>query len=493
MTRSRRLRLGLLTSGVGLAGAVVVVLLLQVFSQPGLRRRWDWTQAAATGLSDRTQAALAALPEESRATFFLFPEESRYLVNGSAVYPRAFSVLRTAAEEARIASNGRLAVDVFDRSSSLNALEQARTRLDRQPGETVILEVEGRRQVLPFEELFVVHEPNLETGAPARIRSQRVDTALGDATNRLARARLPRIAVLAAYRGEASSSALLQEVMDLYAGEGFEVDAVELVPAADGEYDLLVVPGQTEPFRSGDEDAARAWLASDRALCVALGALAPPEVASFWNELLDERGIRFESGQACDRWRGQVGVNRCGNLEIPPERLSPLHPVTRRLNEERRVLGELLLTRPLAIAGGSNAFGREQLAWLARSAWVEIEQDSAEPFDWQPGPGERRGPFPVAAAAERWEEGPARLPGRTLVLGSTSPFYVRVPLFRDFHAAAVRWLLGEDAGTAGLVGLESVPYRPTREQRARLANLSVIALPGSAFLLGFLVFWRRRR
>lgn len=494
---SRRLRLGLLVLAAGAAGVVLVVLLLRALIQPGLRFRWDFAGTSPMSLSERSAAAAAALPAASRATFFLLREEEELLVNRSAVYPKAFAVLRVAAEELRIKSRGRVEVELLEEGTTAPVdFAAAWERLGRQRGETVFLEAGGQRQVLRFDELFRYDRPNLSTGAAARLHGHRVDEALGDAALRLGRGELRRIAVLAAALPPSVPAAALDPLLRLFGAEGYHAERVERAPAPDEGWDLLVVPGQAVALPPADVEAIEAWLAADRPLFVSLGYLAPPEVLALWNRLLAARGVAFRDGLVCAPFRGQTGDSRVANsVQIPFERIAPNHAVTAALHADRRWL-LVQAAQALELAGGAPERLRVPLAWFDGEAWIETE---AVP-NFHPDPGEPRGSFPVLVASSRLADSGDGT-GRAILSGAVSLLYasdvdgndVFPPGARDLLAAAARWLLGEDEASSGLVALESLPFRPDPVQHARLANLAILALPGVSFLLGILVLWRRRR
>jgi hypothetical protein len=122
------------------------------------------------------------------------------------------------------------------------------------------------------------------------------------------------------------------------------------------------------------------------------------------------------------------------------------------------------------------------------NAWPDLDRDFA------PGPGEQIASYALAAAAERWQASDARLAGRCVVLGSAvSLTGTYLPGLHEFVGGSLRWLVGQDAASGGLVSLASLPYRPTREQQVWITNLVTLGLPGFTLLVALLVYWRRRR
>lgn len=485
---NRRLRLGLLTIAAGLAGMALVVLMLRALSQPQLRYRWDFAGTSPLALSQRSAAALAAMPEGSRATLFLdrpSPQDPLTFY-GSAVYPNAYAVLRVAAEEIRIQSHGKVEVQVLDEFTAPVKVAAEKARLGHQYGQMVYLEAGEKRRILRFAELFRIVQPVNEQ--PARLHSHRVDEALGDAALRLGRGHLPRIAVYSGLLPFPRED--LGPFLQLLASEGYQAAAVESLPGPGDDWDLLIIPGQRGPLLAADAEAARAWVEQDRPLFLALGSFTPAPAMEFWNQQLAPRGAAFLEGRVCKKFRGATGLTaNADHIAVTFEGMQANHAITADLHLDQRWL-ELGSAQALDLTEGSVDYARETILWLDGSAW--IEPDELQPT-FQPSSRTPRGPFNMVVATSRWDEQDGGR-GRALLSGSATYFVdPQRALARDFLSSATRWLLGEDQASSGLVALQSLPFRPTAAQHARLANLSILALPGATLLFGLLVFWRRRR
>ncbi len=487
---SRRFRLGLLTLVAGLAGVAFVMTSLSLLSRPEARLRWDVSSTGMAGVSDRTAEALAALPEGARAVAFLRKEDRRLLTNADVVYPAAFNRLRSLLEDARIRARGNLEVVVLEEFGSPVDWNRWEDELQREPLEVLILDVPGgaRRKFL-FSELFLTTDP-LPNGEPARLSQERADAALGDAAIRLASGLSLRAGVVTGFgQPRADSEKGLRPFLRLIQSEG--VDVVEIPgPASEEEFDLLIVPGQTRPFLSNDAQAVRDWLAAGKPLFLALGPTAPREVVNFWNEVLRDAGLMIDAGTVCDarpEYRIFAGTSAVAQLDISSAQLSGQHPVTQSLSDSGRAQG-VIAARPLRLQGGSNDYLRSILMHSSANAWPDLDRDFA------PGPGEQIASYALAAAAERWQASDARLAGRCVVLGSAvSLTGTYLPGLHEFVGGSLRWLVGQDAASGGLVSLASLPYRPTREQQVWITNLVTLGLPGFTLLVALLVYWRRRR
>jgi len=488
---SRRLRLGMLTIFAGLCAVAFTGFLLYTFSRPGLRVRWDWTTAQDQGLSDRTTEALQALPQGSTLSAFLFPEDPDIQKFGSTVYAQAFVLLRSLTEDTAVRSGGKITTLILDESSPLVAIDREIKRLDRQPGETLILEANGDRRVLTFEDLFQILRATPE-GAPARILKERVESALGDASVALAAGDTPKAAVLVGYgQGSLDDADELLELRMQLQRENWDVFAIE-GPQDAKDADLIIIPGQRRPFLPSDAAAMEAWVAADKPVLLALGPNAPPPVISFWNDLLRDHGTGFGEGLVCEPLRIQggfvTGRSDCAFLEIKQEQLSPQHSITVPLIEASRFL-LFRGARPVKFASGTNDYTQERLIRSGSLAWIEDPRKNLFEMD----PGEKRGVVPLAVAAERWTPGENNLHGRIVVLGSAESIRSDILYNRELLAGALIWLSGHDEAERGLVGLGELPFRPERAVMARIQNISIFVFPGLTFLLGLLIFWRRRR
>ncbi|MFQ5749463.1 MAG: Gldg family protein [Planctomycetota bacterium] len=492
MIPGRSFRLGLLTLAAGFAATALACVILWALARPGWRIRWDITPGGRAGLSPRTAAALQALPGKMKASAFLFEEYPALSQkrSGSAVYPRAFARLRSLLEAARIRSGGRLSLDIFDPNSSLPRLEEARSRLERKPGETLILERNDRRKVFRFEDLFEVFQPGSD-GSPARLRGERVDQILGDAVLELSRESRPRVGVLTGYgSGSLEDPQGLKPLAELLTAEGMEPVAVEAPEKAVG-LDLFLIAGQQAPFPPPAAKAIGDWLQAGSPLLLALGPGAPEAVVSAWNRRLAEKGVQFGTGVVCEPvlYAGmrRDGLSSCASLEVPFERLSGSHPVTRLLTQSQRGIF-LPLVRPLRLEGGTNAWLREAIVRGGPEGWADIDGD------FHRGSREKKESLNLGLAVELLAPPDGAHSGRTLILGSALALRGRSLLFvRDLVVAGLRWMLHEEARPLGLSDLQAVVYRPPEAVRVRVADLAIVGLPGATFLLGFLVWWRRRK
>ncbi len=490
---SRRLRLGLLTTAAGLVGVALLVALLAALNRPGLRHRVDLSASGEARLSSRSLAALESLPEGARLTAFLLAEDPSLQWFGATVYPQAFDRLRSYLEDLRVGGNGRLEVLVLEASSPLVLQQQEAERLAREVGDLLVIEAGETRRVLRFEDLFQVIQAQ-EDGRPARLNRQRIDAAVGDALAALASGEAPRVAVVTGTgQGRLDDPEALAPLAEMLAQEGYEMAPVR-GPAEALEQDcaLLIVAGQQQAFLPADREAAAQWIAEERPLLLALGAFAPDAVIGPWNELLAPLGTGFDDGLLCEPLRvlgGLVeGRSQVAQLEVAPDQLAAEHPITRALVEAQRFL-LVPLARPLRFESGSNAYGQERLLRSGRLAWIDQPRGEAFVRDQ----GEVQGIQALGVAVAAWAPGDPSRSGRSVVLASAELLRRSLPLNRDLIAASCAWLLGDDRERQGLVALEELPFRPERTSLARLHNLTVLAIPGSCFLLALGVFFRRRR
>ncbi len=488
---SRRLRLGMLTVFAAACAVAFTILVLYTFSRPGLRQRWDLSTAKNHGLSTRTKEALLQLPEGSRLTAFLFREDPSLQWFGSTVYDQAFQILRSLVDDAGIRSGGRLQTLILDQQSALVAREREIHRLDRQPGETIILEVGEQKKVLAFDDLFQIARPSRD-GTPARLRKQRIEAALGDAAIALAAGKAPTAAVIVGYgQGRLDDSKGLAPFAEFLQRENWNLQAVD-GPGQAANADLLIIPGQPRPFLPHDAEAMHQWLQAGKPLLLSLDPNAPPSVVDFWNQELEERGTGFASGLVCEpiKVMGELLTGRSDNaqLEIASEQLSPQHPITLPLIEAQRYL-LFAGVRPVLFAAGTNDYTQDRLIRSKPLAWVD--QPGGQLFFQDDG--EALGIVPLAVAAERWSPNAEGQWGRVVVLGCAESMRSGLVYNREFLARCLLWLHGEASEDRGLLGLGEMPFRPERAVMARLHNISIFGIPGVTFLVAFWIFWRRRR
>lgn len=490
---NRRWRLTLLTTAAGLIGVVLLIAFVAVIQRPELRFRLDLSESGEARLSSRTVASMEALPEPAHLTAFLFAEDESLFVNGSTVYPQAFDRLRSYLEDLRIGSGGALEVLVLEANSPLVVQQQEVERLQRRPGDFLIVESGTGRKVLRFEDLFQVVQATPE-GRPARLNRQRIDAAIGNALQQLATGQQALVAIMTGTgQGQLEDPQTLAPLASLLRQEGYEVIAVR-GPAEALELDcsLLLVPGQQRAMLPADREAAATWVAEQRPLFLALGAFSPDAAVADWNPLLKDMGTGFEEGLVCAPMAfagGFVeGRSQVAQLEITPEQISGEHPVTRALVEAGRYL-LFPTSRPLTFASGSNTYGQERLVRSSRISWVDLVGGEA----FTQNNGEKSGIQALAVAVAPWAPIDPQQSGRVVVSSSAEVLRRALNLDRDFVTASCSWLLGDDRERQGLVSLGELPFRPDQRALTRLHNLTVLAIPGCTFLIAFWVFWRRRR
>ncbi len=480
-----RARLSLLLCLASFAGVLLTGLLLAFFAQPSHRVRWDLSNHSTQTLSERTTRALTALPAESRLTGFFFQEEEHLLRNGAAVYPQAFSRLRTLLEDARIQTGSNLTVLQLDETTDMIQVEAEAVRLQREPGEILFLESKGKIQRLSFPDLFVTTDPTAD-GQPARIRQEQVDTSLGNAATLLIQEHFPHIWII-----QDPTVPLSRDLFPFLEGQGFSPQTVQSLPSHQ-EGDLLLIPGQWKPFLPSLAAEVSQWVADGHPTWISLGFNAPPGVISWWNEVLLPQGFAFLDGLVCEpistSTGSAVGTPDCGRLEIRPQSLSAQHPATRFLTSRSRSY-LFAGVRPLDFRGGSNDYTRAPLVRTRTNAWVE----NPEHPDFQPSGHEAKGVQNLAMAANRWNPN-GNAPGRLIAIGTTLLFQQdHFPFSKDFLAATFRWLAKGKEGDVGLVPLHSIPFRPSRKEKVRMANIAILGIPGFTFLFALVIFFRRRR
>jgi hypothetical protein len=342
-----------------------------------------------------------------------------------------------------------------------------------------------------FEELFQILRATPD-GSPARILKERVESALGDAALAVAAGTMLEAAIVTGYgQGSIEDPQGLLALRVLLERENWKVRSVQGPEQASGA-DLLVVAGQRSPFLPTDSAAMETWLEEERPLLLALGPNAPPAVSDSWNRMLAERGTGFGDGLVCEPIRvlGELVTGRSDNaqLEISMDQLSPQHGITIPLIEAERFL-LFAGARPVVFESGTNDYTQDRLVRSGNLAWIESMRGNLFERD----PGEPQGVVPLAVATERWSADEQGRQGRVIALGAAEVLRSGLVYNRELIAGCLAWLAGDDSTDRGLVGLGELPFRPDRRATARIHNISIFGIPGVTFLIGFWIYWRRRR
>ncbi|MBP1606701.1 MAG: gliding-associated putative transporter substrate-binding component GldG [Acidobacteria bacterium] len=302
--------------------------------------------------------------------------------------------------------------------------------------------------------------------------------------------------------------------------DNFTVETVVLAQRTDvpGDASVVVVAGPTVDYLPGEIEALRRYLDKGGKLLLMLDPADRDDSPPLTNLVAFAREWGFEVGD--DVVLDEVGQMLGTGASAPVAASFPSHPITDRF----RLLTAFPLTRSVGVvSGGSNgrfaqaivetspqSFAKKDMSVLRTGG--EVAMDASK--------GDRQGPIPIAAAvsatapnppeapkpaAQPGPEGekkgasvdePKRVETRMVVFGDSdfpSNGVLGIPGNRDLFLNSVNWLAQQE-NLIAIRPREPEDRRVTlTAERQRLAfYLSVLVIPGLAFLIGFATWWRRR-
>jgi len=482
-------------SGIGL-GLLLLNLVLVNYIAAWHYTRSDWTADQIYSLSPRTIEALRGLPRPVRATVFMVPPDR---MPGSLLPEIRELMLRFARHTGRVQVQ-YVDPDLDPTRADLLAAELRVSRSDLLEG-GVALSSGGRSRFVPAAAMA---EHALQ-GGTQRVLVFRGEAALLEALISVTSRGTP-VACFTSGHGEASTDSYAEagygHIADAVRREGFQIKTLDAASLEGGlrGCNVTVIGGPHVAFATPEQEALDRYLRQGGRLFVLLGPV------------LDRR-VTTHGRVGLESLLGRWGVRVMENIVVDPLAVpgeQPLmtwatregygdHPVGRALSGRITVWP---LTREVRPGPARRGFTVKTLVRTSEKGWAETDLASLR--------GERPlrldravdtpGPVSVAVAGS--------CPGRPgprcarLVVFGTERGVLNRRLGRetvrdyneDLFLAALGWLAG--AGDRVAVG-PKVPERLQLtlddRQLARVFLISVVGLPGAAFLVGVLVWWRRRR
>jgi ABC-type uncharacterized transport system involved in gliding motility auxiliary subunit len=275
---------------------------------------------------------------------------------------------------------------------------------------------------------------------------------------------------------------------------------------------VVVVAGPTADFLPGEIEMLRRYLGKSGKLMLMLDPADRDDSAPLTNlvALAREWGIEVASDLVLDPVSQTLGMGATS----PVAASFPAHPITDRF----RVLTAFPLTRSVTpVSGGVNgrfaqsfaetspdSFSKVDLSVLRKGGEVALDEAKGDkrgpisiaaavsvPAPEAPAPP-AQGESPQAAAAEQ----PPKPETRVVVFGDSdfaANGVLGVPGNRDLFLNAVNWLAQKETLIA-IRPREAEDRRVTltADQQRRAFYLSVLVIPGLAFVVGLVTWWRRR-
>lgn len=255
--------------------------------------------------------------------------------------------------------------------------------------------------------------------------------------------------------------------------------------------DLVVVSGPKEELSAAELDALSAYFSTGGSALFMIDPYSVPGLCRY----LARFGFILDDGVVVDTQTQLTGGDPLMpaiptfDSEVFPRQLwgSPMMPVVRpvRVQDDR-----------------ARAF-----AFSSPESWAQKSRERIEGGDLTYRDGEdQRGPVPVAAVATVDGTADGRRQGKIVVYGDSDfidNFYCRIPGNVDFFMNTVGWLLGREelvsVGRSVQAPVSKRAATPAQslylsQVQARMFFWAMVVLePGLIFLVGMIVYFRRRR
>ncbi len=454
--RSRRLRYG----GNALLLAVAVLGILVLLNVVAQEHRWrrDLTSAGRFTLSEQTRKALASLDREVQIIAFFSPGgpgegEVRDLLEE---YEHGSPYIRVRFVDP-------------DKDPALAQAYQV-TRYG-----TTVLEMGPKRRTVQLYELYDFE------GSTPRFQGEQAFTS---ALLSLMAATEKTVYFMEGHR----QRDLVAEMAFLRAkltGDGYQVKTFNVgrsgkVPE---DCDLLVVAGPRAPLQESERQLLTEYLRAGGRVILMLDPLRDPKDVAGWDQFLVEWGVRPHHAVVVDPERNYF-------MDVmSPVPIIEYHPSTESIIRGGQAM-VLPGCRPFELLEPPQDLHLVPLLRSSPAAWGETSFDETPSYDH----GTDVGPGPlVLGVLVGPEEGPAQL----AVFGSSAFLIDQIIRFQgncDFFLNLVAWMLGEDVKVS--IRPRNPEFRMVflTAQQARMVFYGLTAgLPGLVFLVGAVIWWRRRR
>ncbi len=499
-------------------GRVIVAGLLGVgvfgvLSSVNARHFWrvHLAETGRGGLTARTRNVLGRLDGPLRVVAALPEQESPLEQLSNRVRQRARELLEEYAKQSRHVSV--VSLDPGAEPELAERLEEElAVRGDIRP-DTVVFSYAGRARVVELRQFLA---PPKARGEQPQFRGEAVLTAVVQA---LIEGEPTRVYFVTGH-GEKliedfdEAGPGLSKIGGLLRQDNCTVQTTEL-PEIPDDCDVLVIPGPRTLLPLHEIQAVREYARrEDAGLIILLDPVTPDEPrGSGLEDILLDYGIVADTERTVlTVTRGLLGKTRVSaqvaTAQYPPAAAGQggapqWHPITDELRQFR-----VVFDGACPVSGGDGSRRREkgpftvELVRTSRRAFARRGLHPEQVEGIQPPPeAQRGGPFGLAAARGPWPGASGDRPSERVVVFGDSDFvtnaYVRAggsanaALFRN----AVAWAAGQGYKT----GIPPQPFGKRREldltprQRAWAFWATVFTPPFHAVLIGFLVWWLRRR
>lgn len=484
--RIRRFQIGLNV----IVQIVLAICILGLVNYLGFRHyeRWDLSRDQQFALSGQTEQILKQLDEPVRVIVYFSPE--------SLIYRDVDYLLR----EYQYAARGRLVVENVDPYRNLARARELVNEYRLGPQEDVLIVVKGdRHRFLYAPDLAEWDASGAGPGWAPEIRAFKGEQALSSVLLELLEDR-QRIVRYVVGHGEPDPGpqANLQTWRMYVERENVDVKPLNLmeIDAIPEETDLLMIAGPEYDFTEREIDLLRTYWEHHGPMFVLTNPMAAtPRLDAF----LAEKGIIVRQDRVIRTF--PLAAELIGVLQDVATHFLPGSPITAPLQGLNGQLpgGAQSLDMDEALAE-SESIRLVPLMEAVEGFWGETDYErGAETGYWFDPETDHGAPLYTAVSAEKGAVDDDRVQvdtSRLVAVGSfvwiTDEGLQGVSL--DFFLGAMNWLMDREE-LIGIVPKErtTIALNLSQDQVLNIRRLAVYAIPALVALLGFAVWWQRRR
>lgn len=465
-------------------------------------RRWDLSRDKKFALSDKTKRFLQSIPGKARITVFFLPNN---VIAGD---------VQGMLTEYQYAARGKLDVENIDPERNLSRAKELLDKYKVVTGEDLlILDYDGRNKTVKASEMADVDQGNSMFGEAPKVTAFKGEQAVTSALMELVEGKKNTIGYVLGHKeppiadpppnampAEADAASPIKVLKTFVENENIKFQELNLfdVDAIPPDLKAVMIDGPQYDFSDREMNLLRAfWEKQGRILLLLDPAAKTPKLNAFLHEL----GVKVND----DRLMAMVktGIQEVALLRDVQARFLGESSITKRLAEVRGIFpgGTCSLTLEPDRMRAVNV-RLQPLVQAERGYWAEVDYNSGDQAKFQEDAA-RNGEtiHTIAVSIEKGGSADERVQANSsrMVVVSNATFIQDDAIRQDqqaldFTSGAVNWLLSREQ----LIGIApKVPQTLTfsLDERAlrNLRWLILVLMPLIPALLGFAVWWRRRR
>jgi len=482
----------------GFVGVVLAVALTVMVNWLSARHyvSSDWTSSKMYSISEKTLNILGSLEEEIRVIVFMTPE--------SSLFDQVSQLLSRYS-----AASDKIEVEYIDPDKEPLKTRQLAEQFGISVADTVVFAYEDRTKYVTSDQMAEFDYAGMQYGGAPTMRAFKGEEQFTSAILSLVAPEVPKVYFVTGH-GEASlasdgrstdrSLAVLAETLKR---ENIEAEDTALLSGAvPDDADVLAIIGPTRPFTEAEIEALGTYLDGGGRLLVALDPLIEPAGTMRSTRLeafLADRGVEVNDDLVVDPSK------RLPFYDLSAVYLTdfPAHPVTQGLEGvavlftvTRSLIPNIDAGTEIIVSTSDEGWGETNLQQLLTGQPVALDEAD------NPSPAVVGVVIEGTSAAEDTPVGDeetdaSHTPGHRLVVFGDSDFMADYEISNAGNLTLAmntfNWLAArEQALGISAREVEQVNLFLSRDQMRNILLIVLLVMPGSAILLGILV-WRRRR